>query len=478
GCAWTAASADSWIAVRSGQSGNASGTVGLTVAANAGDARVGRVNVAGQNYTVNQVGAPRPAPAPPPAPTPPPSPSPTPPPAPAPDADADTPAGARATADRGTATELQRDGHRRQRFVPVAHVHGRRQAREDRPRHEVQGHFVQRRGARREESLGRRRHGRHRRDARRHPQRGLSLRRRLSVAVCSVLLAAASAAPARAQTLADVLTFLVTNQSVPTGSVERDRVAAQAASVTISRALLANLATLPVPSTSAAFVYRLNPELGTVERKTQTFGPFFLERALTAGRGHASAGLTLQHVHFTSLDGRSLSDGSLVTTANQFADETQPFDVDRLTLDVNADVATLYGTVGVTNNLEVGVAAPMVSLTIDGSRVNTYRGKTFTQATASGHAVGFADMLLRAKYTLFTEDAAAVAAAVDVRLPTGRQSDLLGAGTMSYKISTIGSMEGRYASAHANVGLTLGGLATELSYGGGLAPPPAQPAPP
>jgi hypothetical protein len=281
------------------------------------------------------------------------------------------------------------------------------------------------------------------------------------------LLAAMIAVPSSvgAQSLADVLSFLVTNQSVPTGSVERDRDAAQAASETISRALLANLATLPVASSSGAFLYRLNPELGTVERGTATFGPFFLERALTAGRGRASAGLTVQHLHFTSLDGRNLSDGSIVTTANQFTDETQPFDVDRLSLNVNADIATLYGTVGLTNRLELGFAAPMVSLTIDGSRVNTYRGRTFTQATASGHAIGLADMVVRAKYTVYADAGAALGAAVDVRLPTGRESDLLGAGSTSYKFSALGSAEGRRTSVHANAGLTVGGLATEVSYG-------------
>jgi len=283
-----------------------------------------------------------------------------------------------------------------------------------------------------------------------------------------VALLLACSRPARAQTLSDVLTFLVTNESVPTGSVERDRDAARAASVTISRALLANLATLPVPSSSAAFVYGLNPELGTVERKTETFGPFFLERALTAGRGHASAGVTFQHLHFTSLDGRSLSDGSLVTTANQFVDEAAPFDVDRLTMNIDADIATLYGTVGVTNRLDVGFAAPMVSLTIDGSRVNTYRGRTFTQATASGRAVGLADLVVRAKYMLYDEGATALATALDVRLPTGREEDLLGAGATSYKASTIASVEGRHAAAHANLALAVGGLATEVSYGAAL----------
>src|SRR5262245_4063256 len=156
-----------------------------------------------------------------------------------------------------------------------------------------------------------------------------------------------------AQSVSDVLSFLVTNQSVPTGSIERDRVAAVATSTTISRALLANLATLPVPTSSSGFVYRLNPELGTVERVTQSFGPFFVERAITAGRGQVSLGMTFQQLHFTALDGHNLRDGTLVTTANQFVDESAPFDVDQLTLAIDGSVATFYGNVGITDRIEV-----------------------------------------------------------------------------------------------------------------------------
>src|SRR5262249_49165179 len=236
--------------------------------------------------------------------------------------------------------------------------------------------------------------------------------RKLRQAALAIAITIAAVPSTYAQTLEDGLTFLVTNQSVQTGSIERDRAAAQATSDTISRALLANLATLPFASSSGAFVYRFNPELGTFERPTQTFGPFFLERALTAGRGNASFGVTVQQFHFTSLDGRSLRDGSLVTTANQFRDEAAPFDVDRLTLDIDASVATLYGTVGVTNRMEVGFAAPYISLNIDGSRVNAYHGSTFTQASGSGHATGLADMLVRTKYMLYNDESTALAAAV------------------------------------------------------------------
>jgi len=289
---------------------------------------------------------------------------------------------------------------------------------------------------------------------------------RAGLLAASALLLAAPRA--QAQTVSDVLTFLVTSQSVATGSIDRDREAALGTSDTISRALLANLATLPVASSSGAFVYRLNSELGTVERATQSFGPFFTERALTAGRHRVSFGMTYQHLHFSSLDGRNLRDGSLITTANQFTDESAPFDVDQLTLNIDASVSTLYGNVGVTDNLEVGLAAPFVALFLDGSRVNTYRGRTFTQATATARATGFADLVVRTKYTLVNEVSKGMALAADVRVPTGRREDLLGAGTTSLKVSGIGSVERGPASANANAGVSFGGLTSEISYGGAV----------
>jgi hypothetical protein len=289
---------------------------------------------------------------------------------------------------------------------------------------------------------------------------------RAGAMACAIFFAAA--APASAQSVSDVLTFLMTNQSVSTGSVERDREAAQATSTTISRALAENLATLPVTSSSGAFVYRLNPELGTVERATQSFGPFFTERALTGGGHRATFGLTMQQLHFSSLDGRNLRDGSLVTTANQFTDEAAPFDIDRLTLNIDASVATLYANVGITDRLDVAVAAPFVALFVEGSRVNTYRGRTFTQASATARAIGLADLVVRTKYTVFSEGASGIAATVDVRLPTGREEDLLGAGSTAVKFGAVGSIEQGRVSAHANSGFSIGGLAREFSYGGAL----------
>ena len=292
---------------------------------------------------------------------------------------------------------------------------------------------------------------------------------RRSCLACAAVLVAAGTAYGQ-QTVGDVLTFLVTNRGeITTGIPQFDQAAAQATSATISRALLASVATLPVTSSSGAFVYRLNPELGTVERATASFGPFFIERASTAGRGEASFALTFQHLHFSSLDGHDLRDGTFVTLANKFKDETTSYDENRLSMNIDASVATFYGNIGVTDYLEVGFAVPMISLQLDGSRADVYYGRPFTQASASASAVGLADMVLRTKYTVFADHGSGVAAAVDVRLPTGKEENLLGTGTTSVKLTGIGSMESGNAALHLNAGYTLGGLAREFSYGGAVA---------
>jgi hypothetical protein len=271
------------------------------------------------------------------------------------------------------------------------------------------------------------------------------------------------------QSVSDVLGFLITSQSIQTGSLDRDQAAALATRETISQALLANLATLPVSTSSGPFVYRLNPELGTVERATRSFGPFFVERATTAGAGAGLVGVTFQHFRFTSLDGHNLRDGTLVTVANRFVDEPEPFDVDHLTLDLNADVATVYTNIGITDRAEVGVAVPIVMLRLRGSRANVYRGRTFTQATASATALGFADTIVHTKFVLGRSEDSAVAAAADLRLPTGREGDLLGVGSTALKLSGIVSTEQGPVSTHLNGAWTTGGFARELSYGGAVA---------
>ena len=271
------------------------------------------------------------------------------------------------------------------------------------------------------------------------------------------------------QTVEEILTFLVTNQGVETSDFDRDREAAAATSVTLSRALLTAVATLPVATSSSGFSYRLNPALGTVERASETFGPIFVERALTAGAGQASLGFTFRQATFHSLDGNDLRDGAFVTVANQFADEPSPFDVETLTLRITTRTATFFGNLGITDRVDVGVAVPLVRLDIEGSRLNTYRGRTLLQARATAETVGLADVAVRSKVRLTGDGPGSVAAGVEVRLPTGREEDLLGAGDLALRFSGLASYEAGAASVHGNFTVGTGGVGREVSYGGAVA---------
>jgi hypothetical protein len=304
---------------------------------------------------------------------------------------------------------------------------------------------------------------------------------RALVVCCAVWLVVGAGAPVAAQDpgeppaqqnrdapVGDVLTFLLTNQSVPTGDFVKDTEAAAVTAGTISRLLLTELTTLPLGSSSAGFTYRVNPELGTVERASQSFGPFFAERSLTAGRGQASVAVTLQFANYTRLNDVALDSGTLVTTANQFRDEAEPFDVEALTLEIQSRTLTVLGNVGLTDWLDVGVAVPIVSLSLEGSRVNTYRGERLLQATGTAETTGLGDMALRAKVRLYGEAASGLALVGESRLPTGSEENLLGSGEASYSAMLVGSFEpGRFA-AHANAGLTRGGLLDEVTYRGAI----------
>jgi hypothetical protein len=274
-------------------------------------------------------------------------------------------------------------------------------------------------------------------------------------------------APLQAQqTVSDVVGFLVTNQAVVTADFDKDLAAAEAARATIARALLVDLTSVPLATASSGFLYRLNPQLGTVERATESFGGFFVERALTAGEGRASFGVSATTFEFNRLNGRSITDGTLVTVANRFRDEANPFDTESLTLHIRSSTMTLFGSVGVTDRIEIGAAVPLVRLALDGQRINVYRGSTFLQASGTATASGMADIALRAKVTAVALRGGGVAIAGEVRLPTGDPDNLLGTGSTSIRVMGIGSIErGRFA-LHGNAAIVEGGVSSEMDFAG------------
>lgn len=288
------------------------------------------------------------------------------------------------------------------------------------------------------------------------------------VAVAAAVIGGSAGYAHAQESLAEVLSFLLTNQSVPTGDFVRDAEAARVTSDTMSRLLLVELATLPISASSAGFAYRLNPALGTVERASESFGPFFTERSLTAGRRQASVGASATTARYTHLDETSLRDGRLVTSGNQFRDEATPFDIETLSLELESRTVTFFGNIGLSDRFDLGVAVPLVQVSLTGERLNTYRGTTVLQASADAQASGLGDVAVRAKYRLAGERAGGIAAVAEVRLPTGRSEDLLGTGSVALRTMLVGSAEAGRLGAHVNGGVSVGGFSNEQHYRGAL----------
>jgi len=273
---------------------------------------------------------------------------------------------------------------------------------------------------------------------------------------------------------------------------------AQATLTQLNRSIAAQLATFPLGSSSGGFTYTFDPELGVFNRSTDSFGPIFAERALTAGKGKFSFGANATHTTFDSFEGESLRDGD-ITLYLTHADLNRDgghldffFEGDtiksNLFLTVEADTAAFFANYGVTDRLDVGVAVPYLRIKMD-ARIHEHIEKfstgddpfvfhIFQNGTDDNDIVdhdeaeGLGDLVVRAKYRFKTVEGGGLAAGLDLRLPTADETELLGSGATQAKLYLIASGSGKRLSPHINVGYTFskggsavtGQLPDEINY--------------
>ena len=243
--------------------------------------------------------------------------------------------------------------------------------------------------------------------------------------------------------------------------------------------LIANqLSSFPLASSAGGFAYTYDPALGVFVRSTESFGPVYAERADTLGKGRFNLGLNYSHFTFDEVNGLSLTDGDvrLVFThqdINHDHTSLEPFfegDVitAALSMKITSDITAFVFSYGLTDRLDVSTAIPIVKVAIDaradasidrlGSGVvapgihRFQNGGSTETFTRSGSASGVGDVVLRAKYRLTPGTNQGVALAVDARLPTGDQDNLLGTGATQLLAYAIGSFHFGSFSPHANVG--------------------------
>jgi hypothetical protein len=250
----------------------------------------------------------------------------------------------------------------------------------------------------------------------------------------------------------------------------------------VGTAIATQLAILPIISPSSGFTFAYDSASGVFVRSTTSFGPIYSERADTIGRGKVSFGLSYQRFRFGSLDGINIHNIPAVFshvpgTGPGGADEPYEADVIRTAnnLNLNMDQTMLYATVGLMKNLDVSLAIPLVSVrfgaTSDATIVQV-SGPTFVPApgvppvanphqfpnggltntySSNGTAFGIGDVTLRLKQNIFQAGGLSVAAALDVRTPTGNAREFLGSGAAGIK-PFVAVSGGKRFSPHLNLG--------------------------
>lgn len=250
----------------------------------------------------------------------------------------------------------------------------------------------------------------------------------------------------------------------------------------VGTAIATQLAILPIISPSSGFTFAYDNASGVFVRSTTSFGPIYSERAETIGKGKVSFGLSYQRFRFGSLDGINIHNIPAVFshvpgTGPGGADEPYEADVIRTAnnLNLNMDQTMLYATVGLMKHLDVSLAVPIVSVrfgaTSDATIVQV-SGPTFVPApgvppvanphqfpqggltntySSTGTAFGIGDVTIRLKQTVFSAGGLNIAAALDVRTPTGNAREFLGSGAAGIK-PFVAISSGKRLAPHLNLG--------------------------
>jgi hypothetical protein len=255
-----------------------------------------------------------------------------------------------------------------------------------------------------------------------------------------------------------------------------------------STALVSQLVSVPLPSPAGGFTYEFDNTLGVFKRTTQSFGPILAERADTIGARRVSIGFAYQRFTFDTIEGLDLERIPAVFTHDnaQLLGGRQDVVTTTNAISVNVGQATTFVTLGVTDHLDVSLAVPIVSTSMEVvstatiQRLGTTNPLThfFRQAdgdvgdqrifTARGSATGLGDLLIRMKGNVKRSATNGIAVGVDLRLPTGDELNLLGSGTTGVQPFAVWSGTYDRVSPHVNVAYRWNGssvLAGNPSHG-------------
>jgi len=295
-----------------------------------------------------------------------------------------------------------------------------------------------------------------------------------------------------------------------------------AAFAPINQAVGIQVSQLPIasPSSGITFTFDKVTKLET-PATDESLGPILGERAGTIGRKRLFVGFSYQDFNFSTIDGKDIKniptvlqhqpfpaqppqipacpDQTALTGTKYNGDPCFVRDYIQTTNDIHLRVHqyTIYVTYGITRHLDFSAAIPFLDVQMKvtsnativpnsaapsaaGAPGNVWHsfnplnpvlapqcasavaaGQACLQASFSdsGSATGIGDVVLRGKYTVYQGERAGFAAGMDVRLPSGDETNFLGSGAVGVKPFGVFSYKAR-VSPHAEVGYEVNGGST------------------
>lgn len=321
--------------------------------------------------------------------------------------------------------------------------------------------------------------------------RGLALCTAIAVTLWPSTSSAQTAATGR-DFVRNLFNLGIVDPQEPAGQIIQN---ADASATEIAKFVGIGISTLPIGTSSAGFSYVHDKETGELILKSDSFGPSFAERPLTNGAGVFNFGFNYQRAetnYNASLDTADGVDKGIPifdNTATFKSDGFVQFITRRAFLSSRINSFNFVATYGVTDRFDIGVAVPVISLKLTGRWDDNYdisrtwnanlRNVRASFATPSGtqtplpeqthDASGVGDIAIRLKYGFGSQRGEGAAVAGEIRVPTGKEEELLGSGKASVKVLLVGSKAfmGR-ANVYGNAGYTAGGLSDEINYVGAM----------
>lgn len=232
-----------------------------------------------------------------------------------------------------------------------------------------------------------------------------------------------------------------------------EALAARPAGEAIALATALEVANAPVGSSAGGFVFKLDPTTGLRVRTAPTFGPSFAERALTAGEGKMSFGVSLSVATYDKLNKLDLDRMQLASATGPRVSETG-----FASLVMSSETLVISTAIGATDNLDISASVPFVKVKVDGiSWVENRPGNVIAFSEGDVEASGLGDVSVGAKYRLKTfgegqPDPGGLAFQLLTRLPTGDRENLRGLGIIRVLGNVIVSTGRGKVRPHGNIG--------------------------